>query len=47
MPAITNTWKRRLASGGRGGGRVILIVLVLSASLNGIVLVWHAIFPPA
>jgi hypothetical protein len=47
MPAITNTWKRRLASGSRGGGRIILIVLVLSASLNGIVLVWHAIFPPA
>jgi hypothetical protein len=47
MPALTNTWKGRLTAGTRGGGRTILAVLVASAALNGLALIWHAVFPAA
>jgi hypothetical protein len=47
MPVLTNTWKRRLSGAARGAGRVILAVLVVSAAVNGIAVVWHAVFPPS
>ncbi len=47
MPALTNTWKHRLSAGAHTAGRIILAVLVVSAAINGIALVWHAVFPPS
>lgn len=47
MPTLTNTWRRRLTGGARSAGRIILAVLVASAAINGIALVWRAIFPPS
>ncbi|HME48092.1 conjugal transfer protein [Mycobacterium sp.] len=47
MPALSNTWKRRLAAGAHGGGRIVVIILVASAALNGLALIWHAVFPQA
>jgi Conjugative transposon protein TcpC len=45
MPALTETWKRRLNAGTRTTGRVILTLMVASAALNGLALIWHAVFP--
>ncbi|MGH3556049.1 MAG: conjugal transfer protein [Mycobacterium sp.] len=47
MPAFSNTWRRRLSGGARGAGRIILAVMVTSAALNGIAVVWRAVFPPS
>lgn len=47
MPVLTNTWKRRLSGAAHGTGRIILAVLVASAAINGIAVVWRAVFPPS
>ncbi|WP_454561742.1 conjugal transfer protein [Mycobacterium haemophilum] len=47
MPILTNTWKHRLTAGARAAGRIILAVLVVSAAINGIAVVWRAVFPPS
>ncbi|MGV7254576.1 conjugal transfer protein [Mycobacterium kansasii] len=46
MPHITNTWRRRLATLGRAGARIVVVIVVVSACINGIGLVWRWIFPP-
>lgn len=46
MPTLTNTWKRRLTASAHGAGRMVLTMLVVSATINGIAVVWRAVFPP-
>ncbi|VBA32397.1 hypothetical protein LAUMK4_05739 [Mycobacterium persicum] len=43
---ISNVWKRRLTLMGHSAGRVALVVLVASSSINGIALLWRLVFPP-
>lgn len=47
MPMLTNTWKRRLTTSSRGVGRIAVTLLVVSATINGVAVVWRAVFPPA
>lgn len=44
MP-MTNTWRRRLSAAARNGGRAVLVVLVISASINGLAILWRLVFP--
>ena len=46
MVRISNVWKKRLTVLGYGAGRVALVILVASSSINGIALLWRFIFPP-
>lgn len=43
---ISNVWKKRLTVLGHGAGRMALVILVASSSINGITLLWRFIFPP-
>ncbi|HTY30679.1 MAG TPA: hypothetical protein VMD50_04530, partial [Mycobacterium sp.] len=45
MPVLTDTWKCRLSGAARGAGRIIPAVLVASASIDGLAVVWRAVFP--
>lgn len=42
---ISNVWKRRLSTLGRGGGRAALAVLVASSAINGLAILCRAVFP--
>ncbi|ETA91834.1 hypothetical protein O982_24950 [Mycobacterium avium 10-5581] len=46
MVRISNVWKQRLTVLGHGAGRVALVILVVSSSINGIALLWRFVFPP-
>ncbi|MCH9729760.1 MAG: conjugal transfer protein [Actinomycetia bacterium] len=43
---LTNTWRQRLKTVGNGGARLIVVVLVASAALNGLSIAWKWVFPP-
>ncbi len=43
---ISTVWKRRITTSTRGLGRIVVIVLVASSSINGIALLWRFVFPP-
>ena len=42
---LTNTWRRRLTTAGHGSAKVIVAILVASATLNGLSIVWRWVFP--
>ncbi|MEN4466807.1 conjugal transfer protein [Mycolicibacterium conceptionense] len=42
---LTNTWRHRLSTAGRGGAKFIVAILVASAALNGLSIVWRWVFP--
>lgn len=43
---INPVWKRRITMSSRGLSRIVLIVLVVSSSINGMTLLWGLVFPP-
>lgn len=43
---MTNTWRRRLTTSGRGSAKIVVAILVASAALNGLSIVWRLVFPP-
>ena len=43
---LTNTWRRRLTAAGHGSAKVIVAILVASAAINGLSIVWRWVFPP-
>jgi hypothetical protein len=43
---LTNTWRRRLTTAGHGGAKIVVTILVASAALNGVSIVWQWVFPP-
>jgi len=42
---LTKTWRRRLTTAGNGSARLIVVLLVASAALNGLSIAWKWIFP--
>lgn len=42
---LTNTWRQRLHTAGRGSAKLLITVLVASAAINGLNIAWHWIFP--
>lgn len=46
MVRISNVWKKRITVLGHSAGRVALVILVASSSINGIALLWGFVFPP-
>lgn len=45
MVRISNVWKKRITVLGHSAGRVALVILVASSSINGIALLWGFVFP--
>ncbi len=44
MP-ITNTWRRRLTIAGQSSAKVVVAILVISAVLNGVSILWRWVLP--
>ncbi|MCH9766647.1 MAG: conjugal transfer protein [Actinomycetia bacterium] len=43
---LTTTWRRRLTTAGHGSAKIIAVILVASAALNGLSILWTWVFPP-